>query len=144
MQTYVTFITISYVCPIAAISIGFGQAEYTFTKGGQPGSIILVKDDGVVTEQTIHVQVTTDTSAVENQAMYNVDFAIGGNPVQYYSILPHQQYISFSVNIFNDTSVTGTIQTTLVSACSLNSVPYDTPHYPTTTLVILNKNGGFI
>ncbi|KAL5468811.1 hypothetical protein EMCRGX_G029932 [Ephydatia muelleri] len=62
------------------IAIGFGADTYTFTKGQQifyGDTVKLVKDDKVVSEQTFSVTVIAQPNAVDNQAMFDVDYNIG-------------------------------------------------------------------
>ena len=135
----------TYFCPTAAISIGFEQAEYTFTKGDgfHFDTIRLVKEGGVVSEQTFDVRVTAESSAVDNQAVHGVDYDLGGDSVLTFTIRPDQQYLPIAINIYDDGAVTGTKMAILISARSPSSVPYDRPHHPTTTIVILDNHGGF-
>ena len=136
----------TYFCSTAAISIGFEQPEYTFTKGDgfHFDTIRLIKEGGVVSEQTFDVRVTAESSSVDNQAVHGVDYDIGGDSVLTFTIRPNQQYFPIAIGIYDDGSVTGTKKAILISARSPSSVPYDTPHNPTTTIVILDNHGGFI
>ena len=137
--------TVSFSFSSTAIKIGFEQAEYTFTKGDGTfyDTIRLVKEGGVVSEQTFVVQVTAESSAVDNQAVYGMDYDIGVDSVQTFAIRPDQQYLPIPISIFDDGSVTGTKKTIFVSSCSPSYVPYDTPTlHPITTLIILDNHGG--
>ena len=103
----------------------------------------LVKDDGVVSEQTICVTVIAESNAVDNQAMYNVDYDIGPAAVQTFTITPDQQSVSIGVNIY-DAGLTGTLQAMLVSTQVVNTPSYSAPHNPTTILLILDNRGWFV
>ena len=109
-------------------------------------TIRLVKDGGMVSEQTFDVRVTAGkSSAVGTQAGYREDYDIGGNSEQIFTIRPDQQYLPIAININDDYSVTGTQTADLVSARSLSSISYDTPAlHPSTTIFILDNHGGFI
>ena len=100
----------------------------------------LVKDDGVVSEQTFSVTVFAQPNAVDNQAMYNVDYDIGFAPEQTFIITPNQQSVSIGVNIY-DAGLTGTLQAKLVSTQVANTPSYSAPHNPTTILLILDNKG---
>ncbi|KAL5468815.1 hypothetical protein EMCRGX_G029936 [Ephydatia muelleri] len=123
------------------ISIGFGADTYTFTKGQQiyyDDTVKLVKDDGVVSEQTFSVTIIAQPNAVDNQATYNVDYDIGFATVVMFTITPDQQSISIGVNIY-DAGLTGTLQAKLVSTQVANTPSYSAPHNPTTLLLILDN-----
>ena len=107
-------------------------------------TIRLVKDGGVVSEQTFDVRVTAESSAVDNQAVFGVDYDIGDDSEQIFTITPDQQYLPIPINIYDDGAVTGTKKAILISARSPNSVPYDTPLHPYTTVNILDNHGGFM
>ena len=100
----------------------------------------LVKDDGVVSEQTFSVTVIAQSNAVENQAMFGVDYDIGPDAVQTFNITPDQQSISIGVYIF-DAGMTGTLQAKLVSTQVANTPSYSPPYNPTTILLILDNKG---
>ena len=136
--------TVAYSFLSVAIKIGFGEAEYTFTKRDGYDTVTLVKDDGVVSEQTFDVRLTAESSAVDNQAVYVIDYDIGGESVQTFTIRADQQYLPIPISIYDDGAVTGTKRAILVSARSPSSVPYDTPLHPTTALIILDYHGGFM
>lgn len=118
---------------------------YSFTKGVQPfypDTIRLVKNGGVVSKQTFIIQVTAEASAVDNQAMYGVDYDIGVLPVQSFTMTPDQQYIPIPIDIYDNGAVEGTLQAILVTALTPNSpASYNTPHNPTTKVNILNNYG---
>ena len=119
---------------------------YTFTKGQQsyfPDTVKLVKDDGVVSEQTFSVTIIAQPNAVDNQATYYVDYDIGFATVVMFTITPDQQSISIGVNIY-DEGLTGTLQAKLVSTQVANTPSYDVPHNPTTILLILDNKGWFV
>ena len=142
-------ITVSFSFLSAAISIGFQYPQYTFTKGDgyHLDTIRLVKDGGVVSEQTFVVQVSIVSGAVGTQAMYGRDFDIRNiskNPVQTFTIRPDQQNISIPINIYDDGSVTGTKIAKLNSAKLPNSVEYSTSRNRSTIVNILDHHGGFI
>eukprot|EP00731_Ephydatia_muelleri_P017044 Em0010g142a len=122
------------------ISIGFGADTYTFTKGQQIwyDTVKLIKDDGVVSEQTFTVTVIAQPNAVDNQAMYDKDYDIGPLSEQTFTITPDQQYVSIGVNIY-DAGLTGTLQAKLVSTQVANTPSYSAPHNPTTILLILDN-----
>ena len=103
----------------------------------------LVKDDGVVSEQTFSVTVIAQPNAVDNQAMYNVDYDIGDASAQTFIITPDQQSVSIGVDIY-DEGLTGTLQAKLVSTQVANTPSYDVPHNPTTILLILDNWGWFV
>ena len=103
----------------------------------------LVKDDGVVSEQTFSVTVIAQPNAVDNQAMYNVDYDIGLFAVQTFMITPDQQSVPIGVNIY-DAGLTGTLQAKLVSTQVANTPSYSPPHNPTTILLILDNKGWFV
>ena len=128
-----------------AIAIGFGADTYTFTKGMQryyPDTVKLVKDEGVVSEQTFSVTVIAQPNAVANQAIYDKDYDIGPLSEQTFTITPDQQSVSIGVNIY-DAGLTGTLQAKLVST-QANTPSYSPPHNPTTLLLILDNTGWFI
>eukprot|EP00731_Ephydatia_muelleri_P017053 Em0010g151a len=123
------------------IAIGFGADTYTFTKGQQifyGDTVKLVKDDGVVSEQTFSVTVIAQPNAVDNQAMFDVDYNIGPLSELTFTITPDQQSVSIGVNIF-DAGLTGTLQAKLVSTQVVNTPSYSPPHNPTTLLLILDN-----
>eukprot|EP00731_Ephydatia_muelleri_P017046 Em0010g144a len=85
-----------------AIAIGFGADTYTFTKGQQifyADTVKLVKDDGVVSEQTFSVTVIAQPNAVDNQAMFGVDYDMGPYAVQTFTITPDQLSVSIGLAI---------------------------------------------
>ena len=130
----------------SAISIGFGADTYTFTKGIQTlylDTVRLVKDDGVVSEQTFIIKVIAQSNAVDREATYDTDYDIGPNPVQTFIMTPDQQYIPIIVYIF-DAGLTGTLQAQLSSSQVPNTPSYSAPHNPTTLLVILDNKGWFV
>ena len=100
----------------------------------------LVKDEGVVSEQTFSVTVIAQPNAVENQAMFGVDYDIGPDAVQTFNITPNQQSISIGVNMYY-AGLTGTLQAKLVSTQVANTPSYSAPHSPTTLLLILDNKG---
>ena len=100
----------------------------------------LVKDDGVVSEQTFSVTVIAQPNAVDNQAIYYVDYDIGAGT---YTITPDQQSVSIGVDIY-DAGLTGTLQAMLVSTQVANTPSYSAPHNPTTILLILDNWGWFV
>ena len=119
---------------------------YTFTKGQQtfyPDTVKLVKEDGVVSEQTFSVAVIAQPNAVDNQAMYNVDYDMGFSAVQTFTVTPDQQSVSIGVDIY-DAGLTGTLQAKLVSTQVVNTPSYSPPHNPTTLLLILDNKGWFV
>ena len=103
----------------------------------------LVKDDGVVSEQTFSVTVIAQPNAVDNQAMFGVDYNIGPDAVQTFTITPDQQSVSIGVNIY-DAGLTGTLKAMLVSTQVANTPSYSAPHNPTTLLLILDNKGWFV
>ena len=103
----------------------------------------LVKDDGVVSEQTFSVTVIAQPNAVDNQAMFGVDYDMGFSAVQTFIITPDQQSVSIGVNIY-DEGLTGTLQAKLVSTQVANTPSYSPPHNPTTLLLILDNKGWFV
>ena len=94
----------------------------------------LVKDDGVVSEQTFCVTVIAQSNAVDNHAMFGVDYVIGPDAVQTFIITPDQQSISIGVYIF-DAGLTGTLQAKRVSTQVANTPSHSAPHNPTTLLL---------
>ena len=124
------------------------MALYTFTEGVPPGyypdTIRLVKDDGVVSEQTFTIQVTAEDSTVDKPAIYGVDYDIGPAPVQTFIMTPDKQYLPILINLYDDGAVHGTEQAILVSALAPSSPIYNAPHNPTTTVIILNNHGWFM
>ena len=103
----------------------------------------LVKDDGVVSEQTFSVTVIAQPNAVDNQAIYDVDYDIGPHAMATFTITPDQQSVSIGVDIFN-AGLTGTLQAKLVSTQVVNTPSYSAPHNPTTILLILDNWGWFV
>ena len=103
----------------------------------------LVKDDGVVSEQTFTVAVIAQPNAVDYPAMFGVDYDIGPVAVQTFTITPDQQSISIGVNIY-EAGLTNTIQAKLVSTQVANTPSYSAPHNPTTLLLILDNKGWFV
>ena len=103
----------------------------------------LVKDDGVVSEQTFRVTVIAQPNAVDNQAMYSVDYDIGPAAMQTFIITPDQQSVSIGVHIF-DAGLTGTLQAKLFSTQVANTPSYSAPHHPITLLLILDNKGWFV
>ena len=100
----------------------------------------LVKDDGVVSEQTFSVTVIAESNAEDNQAMYGVDYDIGPVSVQTFTITPDQQYFPVGVNVYN-AGLTGTLQAKLLSTQVVNTPSYSAPHNLTTRLLILDNKG---
>ena len=103
----------------------------------------LVKDDGVVSEQTFSVTVIALLNAVDNQATYDKDYDIGPSSELTFTITPDQQYFPVGVNIYN-AGLTGTLQAKFVSTQVANTPSYSAPHNPTTLLLILDNKGWFI
>ena len=104
-------------------------------------TIRLVKDHGVVSEQTFDVQVSTVSIGVATPAMYGRDFDIrniSNNPVQTFTIRPDQQNISIPINIYDDNSVTGT------KMVKLDSTRLSARMTFSTIVKILDNHGGFI
>ena len=106
-------------------------------------TIRLVKKDGVVSEQTFHVQVTTGNEGGK-QAKHGQDYDIGGN-LQNFTITPGQQNLTIPINISDYGIYTGTKKATLFSAPLPSSLSYvNTNLASSTTVVILDYHGGFI
>ena len=108
-----------------------------------PDTVKLVKDDGVVSEQTFSVTVIAQPNAVDYPAKYDVDYDIGFGAVQTFTITPDQQSVSIGVGIY-DAGLTNTIQAKLVSTQVANTPSYSAPHNPTTILLILDNKGWFV
>ena len=67
-----------------------------------------------MSEQTFSVMIIAQSNAVDNQAMLGVDYDIGPDAVQTFTITPDQQSVSIGVNIY-DVGLTRTLQAKLVS-----------------------------
>ena len=78
---------------------------------------------------------------MSNQAVHDQDYDIGGSAMLTYTMTPDQQYINIGININNNDAVKGMLQAILVSARIPNTPVYNTPHNPTTTIIILDNNG---
>ena len=52
-----------------------------------------------MSEQTFDVRVTAESSAVDNQAVFGVDYDIGDDSEQTFTITPDQQYLPIAINV---------------------------------------------
>eukprot|EP00731_Ephydatia_muelleri_P017036 Em0010g134a len=119
------------------------EAEQQFICIGQKNfyyndTVKLIKEDGVVSEQTFRVTVIAQPNAVVNQAIYDKDYDIGPLSELTFTITPDQQSVSIGVDIY-DAGLTGTLQAKLVSTQVVNTPSYSAPHNPTTILLILDN-----